>query len=287
MSDDKLSTSALARQLELPVQQLFSALKDHNWIKKVDDGWALTGKGKFEGGRYQSSKRYGRYIVWPAELLEHPLLRNLEKGRLISAAALGKPHRLSAQQVNRLLAVLAWLRPAKTGWQLTQTGKKLGGQVFENQQLGVEYVLWPEDIGEQRPLQRLFEQVSAPLAGDATEGDLFHSSAPPATLDGRQLRSWPHWQIAQWLYLAGLRYACEVMLPVAESLRADFYLPDQGVYLEFWGGDEQADQLARRMRRQEAYKALGTPVVDVHPDDLPHLDDYLSRRLRELAVDFH
>lgn len=285
-NDDGISTSALARRLELPVQQLFSALKDHNWIKKVDDGWALTGKGEFEGGRYQTSKRYGRYIVWPTTLLDHPLLKNLEKGRLVSAAAVGKPYGLSAQQINRVLVDLGWLRPAKSGWLLTKNGKQLGGQLFENQQVGAEYALWPEEIVEQRPLKRLLDQLRAPQQG-ASSQDLFSQSAPPRTLDGRQLDSWPHWQIAQWLYLAGLRYACDALLPVEEALTADFFLPDFGVYLEYWGSDAEAELLARRMRRVEACKALGAPVVDVHPDDLPHLDDYLSRRLRELAVEFY
>ena len=36
MSSDKLSTSALAKQGEIPVQQLFSVLRDYGWIRKVD-----------------------------------------------------------------------------------------------------------------------------------------------------------------------------------------------------------------------------------------------------------
>ncbi|MEE2653555.1 MAG: hypothetical protein VYE54_12590, partial [Pseudomonadota bacterium] len=78
MSQDGLSTSALARQLELPVQQLFATLKDYGWIRKIDDGWALTAKGEFEGGRYVNSKRYGRYIVWPPAIIEHRLFQAME-----------------------------------------------------------------------------------------------------------------------------------------------------------------------------------------------------------------
>ena len=48
--DDKLSTTALARKLSIPVQQLFSILKDYDWIQRIDDSWVLTPKGEFEGG---------------------------------------------------------------------------------------------------------------------------------------------------------------------------------------------------------------------------------------------
>ena len=75
MPSDKVSTSALAKLGEIPVQQLFSVLKDYTWIRKTDDGWALTAKGEFEGGSYVNSKRYGRYIVWPTSLLDHPLFQ--------------------------------------------------------------------------------------------------------------------------------------------------------------------------------------------------------------------
>ena len=70
----KLSTTALAKELNVPAQQVFAALQDYGWIKRVDSDWVLTGKGEFEGGTYTESSRYGRYIVWPPSLLEHKLL---------------------------------------------------------------------------------------------------------------------------------------------------------------------------------------------------------------------
>ena len=64
MEEDKLSTTALARKLDLPVQQLFAVLKDYGWIQRSSASWVLTPKGEFEGGTYHSSRRYGSYIVW-------------------------------------------------------------------------------------------------------------------------------------------------------------------------------------------------------------------------------
>ena len=72
--DNRLSTTALAKKLNIPVQQLFATLKDYGWIQRASDTWALTSKGEFEGGSYQQSRRFGRYIVWPERLDHHPLL---------------------------------------------------------------------------------------------------------------------------------------------------------------------------------------------------------------------
>jgi hypothetical protein len=86
----KLSTSALAKTLDIPLQQLFGTLRDCGWIRKVEDGWVLTAKGEFEGGEYIHSKRYGRYIVWPETLLEHQLLRGIESNRLLNSAQIAR-----------------------------------------------------------------------------------------------------------------------------------------------------------------------------------------------------
>ena len=72
--EEKLSTTALAKKLDIPVQQLFAVLKDYGWIQRTQDSWALTPKGEYEGGSYQSSRRYGSYMVWPQPPAQHPLL---------------------------------------------------------------------------------------------------------------------------------------------------------------------------------------------------------------------
>ena len=47
---ERLSTTALARKLAIPAQQLFATLKDYGWIERQHDSWVLTPKGEFEGG---------------------------------------------------------------------------------------------------------------------------------------------------------------------------------------------------------------------------------------------
>ena len=83
------STSNLAKKLGIPVRELFVLLKAQAWIKRGEDGWLLTNKGEFEGGRYVNSERYGRFIVWPVSFLDHPMIRTLPKELVISASSMG------------------------------------------------------------------------------------------------------------------------------------------------------------------------------------------------------
>jgi hypothetical protein len=289
-SYDSLSTSALARELGLPLQQLFSTLRDYGWIRKIEDGWALTGKGEFEGGRYINSKRYGRYIVWPKTLLEHPLLQALEHVQMLSSAALGRHFGVTPRQINRLLVALGLMRSSRQGWSATPLGHHCGAQLVHSQDSGMNHLIWPEALVENPALERLVAACKPPESVDTTvaEDDLFSAVVTEYRgLDGHCYHSAGRWQVAQWLYLAGLRYAVCHPLPVEESSEADFYLPDFSVFIELWGGEDHPDALAARLTRQDLYHRHQLEVVDIHADELPQLDDVLSRRLQDLGVDFY
>jgi hypothetical protein len=208
-SPQKLSTSALAKLLEVSSQQLFSTFKDYGWIRKLDEGWELSSKGEFEGGEYVHSKRYGRYIVWPEELAKHPLLQALEDNRHVSATAIGKPLGLSAREVNRVLAELAWIKHGFQGWELTLLGEQRGGIQLENDSSGTFYVVWPQVVGADAELQQQL-QYCADLHGErsAESDDLFAEDNNFRAVDGHQHTSRAQLQICHWLYLAGMAHAC-------------------------------------------------------------------------------
>lgn len=279
---EKLSTSALARQLELPLQSLFSCLRESGWIKKLEDGWALTAKGEFEGGEYRHSKRFGRYIVWPPTIAEHAILKAMDDTRMLSAAELAAPWQLSPATMHRALAELGWLKRSFHGWELTALGQQQGGVQLESKQSGMLYVRWPESVNESEPLQRLLQtcrDISQPAADD-----LFSKSSG-RSLDGHQFESQGCLQICHWLYLAGVLHACQRALPVKQTLYADFYLPRQGVYIEYWDKDEDSSSLSARLERMNLYKELSLPLIELHPDDLPHLDEIMPRQLRRYGVE--
>ncbi|MBB3046163.1 hypothetical protein FHR99_000399 [Litorivivens lipolytica] len=285
MSDDKISTTALAKLLEVPVQQLFATLKDYDWIRKVADGWALTPKGEFEGGEYHNSKRYGRYIVWPVSLEQHAMLRALEDNKMLGAAAIGQPYGLSGRAVNRILAELGWQKRESHGWMLNSRGQQQGGVQLENRQSDMLYVLWPEAVADNAVLIQRLREVSS-SNGEAPSGDLFAGSELFTSIDGHQHDSRERQQICQWLYLAGVLHATARQLPVEEPLKADFFLPLNQVFIDFWAADATPTQLKAQMRRAELYKKHAWHAIELHPEDIDQLDDVMPRQLLKFGVKF-
>lgn len=285
MDKEKISTSALARQLEVPVQQLFGTLKDYDWIRKIQDGWALTPKGEFEGGEYKTSKRYGRYIVWPAKLEQHPMLQALENNKMLSAAALGESFQLSGRAVNRALAELGWLKRELHGWILTAAGKQSGGVQMENKQTDMLYALWPASVLENKIVGLRLESCSAATHGEQGD-DLFAQQSSFESVDGHRHENRELLAICHWLYMAGVLHACGRQLPVQESLRSDFYLPLNRVFIDFWSAKASPAELKANMRKAELYKELGFATIEVHPEDIAQLDDFMPRQLHKFGVQF-
>ena len=285
----KLSTSALAKVLDVPSQQLFATLKDFGWIRKLEEGWSLSAKGEFEGGEYVHSKRYGRYIVWPEELASHPLLLALEDSRHISATIIGKTVGLNAREVNRILSELGWIKHGFQGWELTAIGEQYGGIQLENDSSGTFYVVWPQDIQNNKVLSKQLKFSAEVYALPAAESDdMFANQSQYQGLDGRQHSSKTHLQISHWLYMAGIAHACQRELPfVAEDnpqpLMADFYLPAHHLYIECWD-DAGGTSLAQRMQRKDIYQQHGCAVIDIEKQDLEQLDEVLTRQFRKQGI---
>jgi hypothetical protein len=281
----KISTTTLAKHLEVPAQQLFSTLKDFGWIRKLDEGWALSTKGEFEGGEYVHSKRYGRYIVWPEQLVEHPLLQALEDNRHVSATAIGKKSALSARQVNRALAELGWIKHGFQGWELTPLGEVHGGIQLENDNSGTFYVVWPESIQKDSVFSKALALCVDMIDDDVSltlEDDLFAEQTDFRCIDGHQHDDKALLQICHWLYMSGIAHACNRQLPVEEEIAADFYLPAHHVYIDYWQDDGK--DLSLRLRRKELYKKLQLTAIDIEKDDLTQLDEVLTRQLRKLGI---
>lgn len=290
--EGKLSTTALAKKLELPVQQLFATLKDYGWIKRVGEHWALTPKGEFEGGTYHKSQRYGSYIVWPEHLDQHPLLSSIESNQRISAASMCRYFSgLDARQINRALAELGLQQHSILGWELTARGKALGGLQEESKNSGAFYASWPHVIVDdpvvQRELSRQSDQVQ-PAHDDDPEPDLFGNSVDPVSacqgIDGHSLASPLQTRVCNWLYFAQLAHACHRALPVEEAVFADFYVPEGNVYIDCWEADVPAASLSERLAKRAVYRKLDLRCIEVNEQDVKRLDDVLGRGLLNFGI---
>lgn len=289
----RLSTSALARKLGLPVQQLFATFNDYGWILRRGEAWVLTNKGEYEGGSYQDSRRYGRYIVWPETLAQHPLLAAIESSQRISASSMRRYYpRLHPRQINRALAELGLQQHSVLGWELTPLGRTLGGQQQESDNSGAFYVTWPHEIVDHpvvhRELTLQSDQIHPPEPAASVEPDLFDSGPQPALsrrgIDGHDLQSPLELRVCNWLYLAQLAHAYQRALPVEDHLTADFYLPAGSVYIDCWQASIPADGIATRLRKREVYRELGLRHLDVNESDQDRLDEVLGRGLLGFGI---
>lgn len=283
-TEHKLSTSAVAKAMQLSLQQLFTTLRDYGWIRKADDGWVLTTKGEFEGGEYIHSKRYGRYIVWPDRVLEHPLLRGLEDNRLWGSAQIARQYGINAREVLRLFGELGLLTRSYNGWALTRQGEQLGGVVVEHD--GIPDIQWPA-AGLESPFVKAQLEYGHQQYLQADESDqpsLLQGAEKWTGLDGHRLDSRGEWMICNWLYLAGVAHGCRRALPHDAPGCADFWLPGGHVHIEFNGDERDAGSLATVLGRLEHYREHQLAHIEVLPAHLNHLDEYLNRELQRLGV---
>jgi hypothetical protein len=291
--DDKLSTSALARKLNVPVQQLFTILKDFGWIHHTGDSWALTPKGEFEGGSYHSSRRYGSYIVWPEKLDQHPLLLAIESNQRITAATMCQYFpRLHTRQVNRALAELGLQHHSLLGWELTRLGRAWGGLQEDSSASGSYYVTWPQDIIDnpvvRRELSLQCDQMRTQSTAENPEPDLFvNPSAPDNSclgVDGHKLRSTLQTNVCNWLYFAQLAHAIRRALPIEELVYADFYVPIGNIFVDCWEEDIPAGELSGKFYKRELYKSLELRHLEIDANDSNNLDEVLGRGLLSFGV---
>ncbi|MFT4825420.1 MAG: hypothetical protein ACJAUG_002362 [Halioglobus sp.] len=293
--DSKLSTSALARELEIPAQQLFATLKDYGWIERHGDNWTLTHKGEFEGGSYQNSRRFGRYIVWPKTLEQHPLVQAIESNQRITAAGMHRYYgALHPRQINRSLAELGLQAHSILGWELTDFGRRLGGQQEESDNTGAYYVTWPHEIVDHPVVHReLIMQSGEDPAQDETlstepPADLFDSVETVVPVhrgvDGHILSKPLEVAVCNWLYMAQLVHAHQRALPTPEQVSADFYVPAGSVYIDCWDSNEPVAALSSKLLRRELYREHELRHIEINAEDKDRLDEVLGRGLHALGI---
>jgi hypothetical protein len=117
---------------------------------------------------------------------------------------------------------------------------------------------------------------------------------PAVTLRGEVVRSNSERVIADYFSRAGIRYVYEQPAMDRWGLRRisrpDFYLPDYGVYVEYWGLTGLPEGSARSryekgMRgKMEQYRRNGIRFVSLYPNELNGLDVAFRAKLEQASV---
>ena len=288
----KVSTTALAKSIGISAKELFAQLLKFGLIHKEDNSWVLTVKGEKNGGAYQDSKQYGKYIIWPEELKLKIQKSDSHKDpvKLISVTAIGGKFELSANKINVILSELGWVKKDLKGWLITDQGKKQGGIQAEDKKSGISYVRWPESIIYSKSLNETIGHVKGSQSNNKGESqkpeigfrDKFE--AKHRTTDGHFVRSKAEMLIDNWLYMAEIVHAYERKLPIEEDMYSDFYIPTGKVYIEYWGYENDSKYLARKQKKIEIYKKYGFNLIELQDKDVQNLDDVLPRLLLKYGV---
>lgn len=125
---DKLSTSALAKKRQQDAKQLFQDLKTAGYIHRHDEQWILTDLGTKFGGEYAQHPKYGRFIVWPENLL---IDLHATSGQTLTATQVGEYFKLNPKKMNQLFSELGWIARSEAGWHATESGLRAGAQQRE------------------------------------------------------------------------------------------------------------------------------------------------------------
>jgi hypothetical protein len=296
-----ISTSALAKELDVKSSDLFDKLKNIGWIDRKNDKWILTEQGKQKGGQIRSNPKFGEYIVWPSHI-SFDNTQHKEKGKLLNATAIGKYFDVSSQRLNLILSEFGWIEKDLVGWTITKLGKNVGGRQFEHETSGAAYVLWPEEILQNKSLVGVFhvsqnlterpttsvptespqEQIQPSFSNSNNFRDKFDTKH--RTKDGHFVRSRAEVIIDDTLYDYGLVHAYEKKVPIEEELYTDFYLPNGKVYIEFWGMESDPKYLERKQKKLDIYKKYDLKLIELDDNDVANLDDHLPKKLLKYGI---
>jgi hypothetical protein len=287
-----LSTTALSKELEIPLKEFFSKLVHDGLIIREDDNWALTEKGKTKGGTYKTHNSGNTYIVWPDLLIAAYQIKKNDKVKLLNATVLSKMFGISRNRINPIISELGWIQKGVKGWKLTPLGKLIGGQQYEHEKTGVPFVSWPESILERK---RFIETIKE-ARGEGTEETNVQDNqqqnigfrekfvAKHRTADGHYVRSKAEMLIDNWLYMSEIVHAYERKLPIEEELYCDFYLPIGKVYIEYWGYEENEKYLDRKREKLRIYDKYGFNLIELNDADIQNLDDILPKKLLKFGI---
>ena len=117
------------------------------------------------------------------------------------------------------------------------------------------------------------------------------------TSDGHLVESRGEAMIDEWLSAHRIKHEVQVLLPFVKNQylrRADFYLPDQNLYIEYWGGNTPS-YLEEKERRIAQYDIQQLHRIDIFDEHIANLaesplkflvcEEVLRQKLREYRAE--
>ncbi len=283
---NKLSTSALAKKRDIDAQQLFKDLSKAGYLSRHEGQWLLTDLGAKFGGEYVDHPKYGKFVVWPENLL---IDLSATAGNTLSATQVGEYFKLNPKKINQLLSELGWIAKQEQEWIVTPSGIRVGAKQRQDKQSQNKFVVWHDSIRHNPHLrQSVIEFLGQDAHSHAT--DKSYSSfrqkfeAKHRTLDGHYVRSTGELLIDNWLYLAGVMHAYQRPLPIGEAVMSDFYLPAGKVYIQYWGTDHGDTPSREQEKTRALYAEHQFNLIEIDSEEVNKLDEILPEKLRMFGI---
>lgn len=215
-----------------------------------------------------------------------------------NSTTLGERFKLDAKQINRVLLDLGWIEKDGKGWKPSERGVKLKAKRNLHSKSGIPFVLWHPDICKSRILQNAIneflsievEPPSVPQtlpmpeeAADKTKGFRERFPPPIRASDGHMVRSRAEAMIDGFLYGNRIVHAYEPLVPVKQEMYCDFYLPECGIYIEYWGLESDPKYKAKKEKKLEIYRQNDLRLIEIKDEHIANLDDYLMGQLVKLG----
>jgi hypothetical protein len=285
-----LSTTALSKELNIKVKDVFDILQASGLIDRVDDNWMLTDKGKAKGAIIKTHPKIGSYIAWESSIKDDPIFKRNSSEKLITATAICNHFGISKLRVNPILSEIGLIQKGIKGWTITKLGESMGGQQFEHDRTGIPYVCWPETVLTNKRIVETMNEVSGQTIEEEKEepkvtvGFREKFEAKHRTADGHYVRSRGEMLIDNWLYMSEIVHAYERKLPIEEDVYCDFYLPNGKVYIEYWGLENNEKYLERKKEKLRIYEKYGFNLIEIEDLDIQNLDDILPKKLLKFGI---
>lgn len=283
---EKVSTTALARSRDLDANSLFTQLEHFGYVARYNNKWQLTLIGEKFGGEYRDHAEFGKFIIWPLNLL---IDTNGSSGSFFTATQLGEKLGLNAKKINLILNELGWIDRQEDGWHLTPLGMYSGGKQREKKNNSAFFIVWHDTLLKNKNFRRSINEFLGTDPHAYSTDKSFSSfqrkfSAKYRTSDGHYVRSKDEMRIDNWLYMAGLVHAYERKLPIEEELYTNFYLPSGRVYIQCWGSDTGVTSEAKKQKIRQTFDKHQFNFIELEKDDIDNLDELLPKALRQFGI---
>jgi len=286
-----ISTSALAKKMDIKKYKLDEMLVAANYITKGDNGYILTKLGIEKGGILKNHAKFGEYIAWD-ENIEIPN-KTIDQGKeFFSATKIASKYDLTSIKINMILSEIGFIKRYLKGWTITSLGTQNGGIQRENFKTGIPYAEWDNSIFDNKTFLSMIKEVKGDIEEntqekiDNSKDSNFREKfvAKLRATDGHMVRSKAEMLIDNWLYMAEIVHAYERKLPIEEEVYCDFYIPTGKIYIEFWGLENEPKYLKRKETKKAIYEKYGFKLIELVDDDVYNLDDVLPKMLLKFGV---